>query len=73
MLRPLGGILENTSRQMKVKVEFYSRQKDKYVFNVYIVLKSPLGCLMIDSSYEDTLIFIFRVWVFADYIISSNN
>jgi len=32
--------------------------------NVYIVLSSLLSCLMIDSSYEDISIFIFRVWVF---------
>ena len=46
---------------------------DKYLFNVYILLRFLLHCLIDDSSYEDTSIFIFRVWVFADYIISSYN
>ena len=38
------------------------------MFNVYIVLRSLLRALLIDNSYKDTSIFIFRVWVFADYM-----
>jgi len=41
--------------------------------NMYMVLRSLLRCMMIDSSYEDTTIFIFHVWVFGGYIISSDN
>jgi len=43
------------------------------VVNVYILLRSLLRCLMIDSSYEDTSIFIFHVLVFAGYIIFPYN
>ena len=38
---------------------------------MYILLRSLLRCLMMDSSYKDTSIFIFRVLVFAGYIIIS--
>ena len=40
---------------------------------MYILLRSLLRCLMMDSSYEDTAIFIFHIWVFAGYIIFSYN
>ena len=38
------------------------------MFNVYILLRSLLRAFLIDNSYEDTSIFIFRVWVFAGSI-----
>jgi len=40
---------------------------------VYILLRSLLRCLVMDSSYEDTSIFMFRVGVFAGYIIFPYN
>jgi len=38
------------------------------MFNLNILLRALLRCLMIHNSYEDTSIFIFSVWLFAGYI-----
>jgi len=38
------------------------------MFNVCVLFRSLLRCMIIDNSYEDTSIFIFRTWVFSGYI-----
>ena len=44
------------------------------VFSVYILLRSVLPAFfLINHSYEDISIFIFRLWVFAGYITISYN
>jgi len=43
------------------------------VVNMYKLLTSLLCCFMIDNSYEDTSIFISRVWMFAGYMTFSYN
>ena len=37
------------------------------VFILYILLRTLLRAFLIDKSYDDTSIFIFRVWVFGGY------